>query len=456
MRSKQESGFKKIKIADSNMDYYDQQDESGYWKKYRLCLILSAIIIFIIIIVIVILIIGNINYKKRIYGIRRSNQNKTNIDFQNNSQTQSDFIIKGDDNNKKNEEIELKEKKENYNLEPIFNSIEKIVQKPNLTLNENIKISIIIMNNAKDINNGLEKLYQSINLQKYPDKEIFLVNLNLEENKTPSDTIEKLKQESTIVEYGIKIGKLMQRYDVVNMTKGEYFLFIEGDDTFSGNGTLQFIYEKAINDKLDILEFKTYHNLLQKDKIFTQPELFSSIYYGKDNFNNLNQFHLNGKLIRRQFFLNIFKEIKIAPFYFEQNIQKFDQSMLLLLLFQKAETFEIVDIRGTTKQCTSCERDMNIPEIKNALDLLIYMRFLIEYSPNNVPEKRRAADIFIHHFLERNLNIDDEVMLNILNDTLDLYLNCDKIGEEDIKAIERYKGGVVDKLKNLQTPNKII
>ena len=72
------------------------------------------------------------------------------------------------------------------------------------------------------------------------------------------------------------------------------------------------------------------------------------------------------------------------------------------------------------------------------------------------PVKRRAADIFIHHFLERNLNIDDEVMLNILNDTLDLYLNCDKIGEEDIKAIERYKGGVVDKLKNLQTPNKII
>ena len=48
----------------------------------------------------------------------------------------------------------------------------------------------------------------------------------------------------------------------------------------------------------------------------------------------------------------------------EQNIQNFDQSMILLILFRKAQTFEVLDIEGTTKRCSKCERDKNIPEIK--------------------------------------------------------------------------------------------
>ena len=239
----------------------------------------------------------------------------------------------------------------------------------------------------------------------------------------------------------------MQRYDAVNMAKGEYILFIEGDDTFSEKDILKKIYEKASSDQLDILEYKSYHlTIPSKNKIIYQPELFSVMYFGQDDFNKLNQFHLCGKLIQRKFFLNTFQEVKVSPLYFEQNIQKFDQSMILLILFRKAKTFEVIDIEATSKPCGKCEKDKSTPEIRDAVDLLLYSRFLLEYSDNHVPEKRMAVSVFIQNFLNQRIHFSQEENLKMLKEVIDLYLSCDKIGEQDIKTILEYKKSVMDKI----------
>ena len=439
MSSRGEKGFRQIKIVDSNYDYSDQYETQSISKTKLILIISIAIILILLLIVILLLIDGK---KKKSFNIRRTskfNKTKKYINY-----NQSNYNNREYYNEDKKEEIA----NETYNIDELIKNVEKRVMKQESNIKDNIKISIIVMNNNKEIKNDWDKLYESIISQEFPDKEIIIVGNNVEINST-SNNIEKIKKESTIVEYEIKTGKIMQRYDIVKMAKGEYILFLEGDDSFSSNEILKQIYEKAKNDKIDILEYKTYHQMPPKDRILYQPEIFSSMYFGEDDYNRLIQFHLCGKLIKRDFFLDTFKEVNDAPFYFKKNIQNFDQSMILLVLLRKAKTFEVLDIQGTTNSCNKCEKNKNIAEIKDALDLLIYTRFLIENTGDNVPEKRMAVNIFINDFLNKRINFEDKDELNMLKETVDLYLKCDKIGEQDFKTIENYRYDILDKLKNV-------
>ena len=436
MKTKADKGFRKIKIADSNFESTEQSYENESINKLKLIAIIFMV--FLIIILIILLCIYFFSGKKRkskkifsniIETKKYNNTNKYIDNFDND-------IYNNDINNNKGEE-------DIYNYEQILKNVEKIVKKPEINIPENIKISIIIMNNVKSTGTLLDKLFESLELQAFPDKEILLIKNDLEMNVTLNNNTEKLLKASTVVEYGKTTGKLKQRFDIVNIAKGEYILFIEADDTFKEQDILSKIYDKANNDKLDILEFNSYHQTPPKDRILYQPEIFSEMYFCQDIFDRTVQFHLNGKLIKRNFFLNTFKEVGVSSFYFDQNIQKFEQSMILLILFRKAHSFSVLDIHGTNKPCDNCEKNKNIPEIKDAIDLLLYMKFLIEYTNNHVPEKRMAANVFTNDFLNKKINFSNKDELNLFKDTLDLYIYCDKIGEQHIYRFEEAKKDVI-------------
>ena len=457
MSSRRERGFKKIKIADSSMDITDPdqliENESFCFSKK--CFIISIITAIILILTLISLLI--INGKKRnklkyFTNRRIYNNNNTNInnytEYNKNIIETNQYNISISKNTNFNEE-KISTKK-TYNINEIIKDINKTIEsKKSNNANENIKISIIIMNNDIEIKNNFEKLFLSIESQSFPNKEIFIIK-SYSENDSYWDNLNNYKNKATIVKYGKNTGRLKQRYDIINMAKGEYILFIEGNDEFSSNEILNQIYEKASKDKLDILEYKPYHNNLEKNKIYYQPELFSSMYFGRDNFNKLVQFHLCGKLIQREFFLNIFKKENISPFYFNQDLHNFDQSMLLLLLFRYAENYEIFEKDGTNNNCNKCEKVRHITNLKEGLDLLVYMRFLVEHTGNNVPEKRMAADIFTNDFLNKRINFISKEDLNMVSETLDLYLNCDKIGEQEKERIHNYKNDISKKLEDLK------
>ena len=457
MSSRRERGFKKIKIADSSMDITDPdqliENESFCFSKK--CFIISIITAIILILTLISLLI--INGKKRNklkYFTNRRIYNNNNTNINNYTEYNKHIIETNQYNISISKSINFNEEKistkKTYNINEIIKDINKTIEsKKSNNANENIKISIIIMNNDIEIENNFEKLFLSIESQSFPNKEIFIIKSYLE-NDSYWDNLNNYKNKATIVKYGKNTGRLKQRYDIINMTKGEYILFIEGNDEFSSNEILNQIYEKASKDKLDILEYKPYHNNLEKNKIYYQPELFSSMYFGRDNFNKLVQFHLCGKLIQREFFLNIFKKENISPFYFNQDLHNFDQSMLLLLLFRYAENYEIFEKDGTNNNCNKCEKVRHITNLKEGLDLLVYMRFLVEHTGNNVPEKRMAADIFTNDFLNKRINFISKEDLNMVSETLDLYLNCDKIGEQEKERIHNYKNDISKKLEDLK------
>ena len=457
MSSRRERGFKKIKIADSSMDITDPdqliENESFCFSKQ--CFIISIITAIILILTLISLLI--INGKKRNklkYFTNRRIYNNNNTNINNYTEYNKNIIETNQYNISISKNINFNEEKIStkkiYNINEIIKDINKTIEsKKSNNANENIKISIIIMNNYIEIENNFEKLFLSIESQSFPNKEIFIIK-SYSENDSSWDNLNNYKNKATIVKYGKNTGRLKQRYDIINMAKGEYILFIEGNDEFSSNEILNQIYEKASKDKLDILEYKPYHNNLEKNKIYYQPELFSSMYFGRDNFNKLVQFHLCGKLIQREFFLNIFKKENISPFYFNQDLHNFDQSMLLLLLFRYAENYEIFEKDGTNNNCNKCEKVRHITNLKEGLDLLVYMRFLVEHTGNNVPEKRMAADIFTNDFLNKRINFISKEDLNMVSETLDLYLNCDKIGEQEKERIHNYKNDISKKLEDLK------
>ena len=457
MSSRRERGFKKIKIADSSMDITDPdqliENESFCFSKK--CFIISIITAIILILTLISLLI--INGKKRNklkYFTNRRIYNNNNTNINNYTEYNKNIIETNQYNISISKSINFNEEKistkKTYNINEIIKDINKTIEsKKSNNANENIKISIIIMNNDIEIENNFEKLFLSIESQSFPNKEIFIIK-SYSENDSYWDNLNNYKNKATIVKYGKNTGRLKQRYDIINMAKGEYILFIEGNDEFSSNEILNQIYEKASKDKLDILEYKPYHNNLEKNKIYYQPELFSSMYFGRDNFNKLVQFHLCGKLIQREFFLNIFKKENISPFYFNQDLHNFDQSMLLLLLFRYAENYEIFEKDGTNNNCNKCEKVRHITNLKEGLDLLVYMRFLVEHTGNNVPEKRMAADIFTNDFLNKRINFISKEDLNMVSETLDLYLSCDKIGEQEKERIHNYKNDISKKLEDLK------
>ena len=457
MSSRRERGFKKIKIADSSMDITDPdqliENESFCFSKK--CFIISIITAIILILTLISLLI--INGKKRNklkYFTNRRIYNNNNTNINNYTEYNKNIIETNQYNISISKSINFNEEKistkKTYNINEIIKDINKTIEsKKSNNANENIKISIIIMNNDIEIENNFEKLFLSIESQSFPNKEIFIIK-SYSENDSYWDNLNNYKNKATIVKYGKNTGRLKQRYDIINMAKGEYILFIEGNDEFSSNEILNQIYEKASKDKLDILEYKPYHNNLEKNKIYYQPELFSSMYFGRDNFNKLVQFHLCGKLIQREFFLNIFKKENISPFYFNQDLHNFDQSMLLLLLFRYAENYEIFEKDGTNNNCNKCEKFRHITNLKEGLNLLVYMRFLVEHTGNNVPEKRMAADIFTNDFLNKRINFISKEDLNMVSETLDLYLSCDKIGEQEKERIHNYKNDISKKLEDLK------
>jgi glycosyltransferase involved in cell wall biosynthesis len=306
--------------------------------------------------------------------------------------------------------------------------------------NNNPKISLIIIDFMDEY---YEKLFWSIQKQTFFDIEIIIADDDITNNKNNSEIYEKLAKNDKrikIIKYKNQIGKLKKRIDSVEASRAQYIIFIDGDDFFSSNDVLKVIYEKIVNDNVDILEFKSFHYLqLINSLIYRQPELFDIMYFRQDEFYGSKQYHVTGKIIKKKLFLNITKDFD--GFYLNQVINNYEESMFLLLLFKKADSFELLRIKGTEKNCSNClYRFSNIYNNEEAKkDLLLYSKMLIQYGDNNVPERRGAAYFFINYVLNRNISFANKKYTQFLKEVIELYLACDKISKPDKIVIKNFQ-----------------
>ena len=433
MRRKKEKRFKKIKIE----NYHSESLQSSWFEYFKTLFLIYLIAFGIISLAIIVLyyIYNKIIYKKILYDFSSFLKNNNNI-TSNISESSNNY------NDEKMNEI--------IKNNPIFRSnISKIKKEIYETPYNQPGIGdpyisvIIVTTNSK--NENLEALLDSIYRQTFKNVEIVI----LDDNKLNNNTLiyKKIKEQNKkgikIIIYESKVGKLRKRIDGVNNSKSPFLLVIDSDDNFNIYNILEKIYNHITENNVDILEFNS-NSIIKDVSVIHQPILFDKIYFTHDNFYPYSNLYLTGKLIKKELLINVLDSIDI--FYKEQNMNYFDEDLILYPLFKNAKSFKLLKISGTKKyyygnNAFGWKKNDNEFIIK---DFFLYINYIFKISGNNVTQKRRLARIFINTLTSRKDKFPKINFINFFNDTIKLFLDCEKISDNDKDEIKKYQDFVLD------------
>ena len=177
----------------------------------------------------------------------------------------------------------------------------------------------------------LRKAFLSIQNQTLKDIEILAIN-DYSHDKSLEIIKDFAKKDSRIKIINNKKNKglLYSRAMGILHSSGEYLMNFDPDDELVGEDALEYLYNKTIFSKADIISFnylspkRHLPNPCNKfDKIITQPKLFKSIY---SNRYTLKDFLIWNKLIKKEIFFKAYKVFKDYIFsdkkwnYHEDNI----------------------------------------------------------------------------------------------------------------------------------------
>jgi glycosyltransferase involved in cell wall biosynthesis len=204
------------------------------------------------------------------------------------------------------------------------------------------KISIFLPIYNKE--NFLINSIKSLQIQTLKDIEIVAVNdcstdrsLEILTNLSKNDS--RIKVVNNDKNHGLLYSRAM---GILN-SSGEYLVNLDPDDMINGQDTLEFLYNKAKFDNLDIISFNVWDQkhkriikCIEKNNIIRQPKLFSSIFRN----NRIREFIIYNKLIKKEIFLSAYEDFKDKIYngkwnYFEDNIwnilvNKYAQSRLCI------------------------------------------------------------------------------------------------------------------------------
>lgn len=311
------------------------------------------------------------------------------------------------------------------------------------------KLSIII--NVYDKKSNLTKLLKSIMDQSITYYEIIITKnfFHIDYNQTDFEQFKRKDVKIRIIQYGENDSNVKIRIDSGSIAKGEYILFINPNEYFSKNN-LNLLFQKAIKNEIDITQYDSFYDDIEFNTIVTQPKLFDSMFFDHDIIRQTH-FHLTGKFIKKECFLEAVKDID--NFYLENNNIYYEENMILFKLFKKANTFLKLKIKPYgNKKCNikHCSFQLIVKEsyTKDQIkDALIYLKFLYQYTDYNVIEKRMSIKLFINILVSKSIvkNKYDHILIKLLDEVIELYLNCDLINEYDINLLKQYRRNIIIK-----------
>jgi len=305
------------------------------------------------------------------------------------------------------------------------------------------KLSIIV--NIYDKKSNLTHLLRSLIEQSLSSYEL-IITKNFEANYS-SLPFGKLKRKNIhikFIEYSKNDTNLKIKMDCASHAWGDYILFLSPEETFTEN-FLEFYYNTAAKQKLDITQFFEYYSFHQINTVMYQPLLFDSMFFSKDKIQQ-TQYHLLGKIIKKDIFLDAMKDID--NYYFSQNNQFFDDSIILFMLFKKAESLIIIKKENyrycSYYPCPEMVISKNNYSKDELIDILNYLKFLVEYS-NAVQEQRMAAKTFIDLLVKKEETINNygKREINFLDEVINLYSNSEMINDYDKNIIRNYRKKII-------------
>ena len=345
----------------------------------------------------------------------------------------------------------LRSYKEKTNVEQYINDcINGVLYDNNkYKLSENPKISVIIPIYNKE--RFILRILRSIQNQSFKDIEIIFCDDFSNDNSTK--LIEKFQKEDEriiLMKHDINKGTLINRNDGANIAKGEYLLFIDGDDLLVNN-ILERTYLIAKSKDIDIIQYQHYigdfyntfycSDIKRTDKIIYQPELSSLMYYENGTLHQ-SEFNVWGKLIKRDIYLETLK--KIDKYFLNQNMILHEDGLILFMLFKTAKSYLFIKDYGLlyfSNEYSTMRNLRNKNKInKSTRDSFLYLEYMFKYTNNSLYEKNMAVCQFKFLYdLFQDIFMKTTSGFNYIHKIIDLYLNCNKITKEDKQIIRNIK-----------------
>ena len=331
-----------------------------------------------------------------------NNEEKENID--NNKEKEKENTGNKDNTDKnKNEKTDIKEDKTGDTTENI-----------NIIFDVNLSIIINSFNNKND----LVSLYNNI-LSKNINRKISTKYINYSENT----------------------NSLKMKIDSASKSRGKYIIFINPEEILSLDILNDYKDNKNIKDNIDIIQYDLNYDRIDTNRIIYQPQLYESLFFDRDSF-GFNHFHVNGKIYKSEIFIEATKNLD--KLYLDNSDKYYDEIMILVLVFQKANT--LIKLRNSNNcNRNGCQgyqyRRYSYKNNKEILkETVLFIKFLFEYTgKDKVQEKRMAAGIFRELLISKDIkSFYNDELLNIMKDTINLYINSDLINDIDKDPIKNY------------------
>ena len=335
----------------------------------------------------------------------------------------------------------------------IKKNVEGVLLEPNNnTLSENPKVSAIIpVYNSRDI---ILRSIRSIQNQNMKDIEIILVN-DFSTDNTLS-YIEELQKEDPriiIIKNQKNMGTLYSRSIGALSAKGKYIFPLDNGDMFLDYDVFDTVYNIAIKDNFDIVEFKainapglsnnpentlldimfSYHKL---NLVLSQPELG---YFPIQPKNKTGQYsiidnYLWNKCIKTNVYqkaLNLFGEERYKR-YMTLN----EDLIIVIIIFNVAESFKFIG-KYSVLNVPNSDGGGRSQEIINLYEMYV-LDAMIDFSKDIKENKKILVQYMItllgRSQLEETLKENDNK--NLFKSLLNRIYSCDLISDEDKKEIK--------------------
>ena len=300
-----------------------------------------------------------------------------------------------------------------------------------------ISIFLAIYNKEK----YLKRSIGSIQKQTLKDLEIIAVNDGSTDNSLNILKEMRIKDPRIIIVNNKRNkGSLYSRAIGILNSNGEYLLSLDPDDEYQGSNNLRYLYNKAKNLNVDVVNFiilylpnkKKSEKFCNFNQIVKQPELFEKAF--KKNI--LNDFYVTNKLVKKEVFEKAYNFYKTYIYgekwnYFEDNIWS-----ILIYKFSNSSIFinKIIYYYYLNSESIMMNRS-NILELKNLLfrnemykkifnnkNLFKYLfegyselLDVFEYNINITKENYNIHKMFINNIndLIKNYNISNELLKRI-------------------------------------------
>ena len=274
--------------------------------------------------------------------------------------------------------------------------------------------------------------------------EIILINGNVSNNNF--DVIKKYIEEYKnikLLSNENEVGILFLYYKGVLQSKGEFILVIESGETLAKKSTLSYMYNKTINNNIDVLEFDLLINdskelkknslRLYQCKHLRSKISLESFKYNK-NYREIDQEKelLTGKLINTKFFKKNINKYNINKYNF--TIHNYYNEILLFIIFKEKIKFIHINEFGIILWTHNIYKyyETNINNNKQKInDSIFYINFLFD----NTEYKRK--ELVLYEFYDI-LSIIYNRYNRITKQSTKLYkkfLNCKYITELEKKKI---------------------